>query len=183
MWKVSTCCEVVLRLRAGQELHAAALEVGGRQRDPGGHDVILAQAPVERILVPGHEAGAVRLLDEEVGGPAEQIGAEHILGGVDDLGMMHQLVDPGEQQVRLVPPVSLQGRAGLGLVLFEAAAIVRHLGRPKRRHGKVVAVAAIGIEGGAGKLLRHRVSSCCFGILLIYYSSSKRRATAWPNVP
>jgi hypothetical protein len=63
--------------------------------------------------------------------------------------MMNQLVDPREQQVRLVPPVPLQGRAGFGLVLFEAAAIVRHLQGRKGGHGKVVAVAAIGIEGVA----------------------------------
>ena len=48
--------EVVLRLRAGQELHAPALEVGRRSATHAVIDVVLAQAPIERVLMPGHEA-------------------------------------------------------------------------------------------------------------------------------
>ena len=147
--------EVILRLRAGQELHAPAFEVGGRKRHPGGHHVVLAETPVERILVPGHETRAVRLLDEEIGGPAQQIGPKHILGRIDDLGVMHELIHPGEEQVRLVPPVSLKGRPRPGFMLLEATPVVRHLGRRKRRHWEVIAVASIGIDCRAGKLLGH----------------------------
>ena len=150
---------MILRLRAGQELHAAALEVGGRERHPGGHHRVLAQTPVEGILMPGYEPGAVRLLDEEIRGPAEQIGPQHILGGIDDPGVVHDLVDPGEEQVRLVPPVALQRSPGRGLVPLEAAAIAGHLSGGKRRHREVVAVAAIGIERRTGKHLGHRVTS------------------------
>ena len=57
--------------------------------------------------MPGYEARAVGLLNEEIRGPTEKIGAEHILGRIDDLGMVHELVDPGEKQVRLVSPVAL----------------------------------------------------------------------------
>ena len=41
-----------------------------RERHPRGDDVRLAQAPVGRVLVPRHEGGVARFLDEEVGGPA-----------------------------------------------------------------------------------------------------------------
>ena len=83
------------------------------ERHPRGHHVVLLEAPIGRILVPGDEAGAVRLLDEEVRGPAQEIGPEHVLDRVEDLGMVDQLVAPGEQQVRLVPPIALQRLAGL----------------------------------------------------------------------
>src|SRR5215467_15345262 len=65
--------QMILRLRARQELHAPALEVGGRKRHPGRHDIVLAEAPIEGILMPRHELGAVRLLDEKIRRPTEQV--------------------------------------------------------------------------------------------------------------
>src|SRR5262245_16093083 len=65
--------QVILRLRARQELHAPALKVGGRKRHPGRHDIVLAKTPIEGVLMPRHEPRAVRFLDEEIRCPTEQV--------------------------------------------------------------------------------------------------------------
>jgi hypothetical protein len=54
-----------------------------------------------RVLVPRHEGRISRLLDEEVGGPAQQIRAMEIPDGVEDRAASHELGEPGKQQVRL----------------------------------------------------------------------------------
>ena len=43
--------------------------------------------------MPGDEARAVGLLDEEIGGPTQEIGAQHVLSRIDDLGMVHEFID------------------------------------------------------------------------------------------
>src|SRR5262249_49994438 len=90
--------EVILRLRARQELHAPALEVGGRKRHPGRHYIVLAEAPIEGVLMPRYEPGAVRLLDEEIRRPTEQVRSQHIFGCIDDPGGIGELADPGAEQ-------------------------------------------------------------------------------------
>jgi hypothetical protein len=47
--------------------------------DPRRHDIGSAQAPIGRVLVPRHKGRIGRLLDEEVGGPAQEIRAVEIL--------------------------------------------------------------------------------------------------------
>ena len=76
-------------------------------------------------------------------------------GGVDDLGMVDKLVHPGEEQVRLVPPVALQRCAGLTLVLLETSSVARHLGD---------LYAAVGGLSMPAQRLRHASSSArgCF---------------------
>src|SRR4051812_24004257 len=111
--------------------------------------------------MPGHEARTVRLLDEEVRRPAQEIGAEDVLGRIDDLRMMHKLVDPGEKKMRLVPEIALQRLTGLALVLLQALAIMRDLGRGERGNGKVVSVSAIRIEGIGRYALAHRGPPAC----------------------
>src|SRR5262245_8346325 len=70
--------------------------------------------------------------------------------------MVHKLVDPGEKQVRLVSPVALQRRTGFCLVLLQTTAIVGDLCRGECGYREVVAVAVVGVDRGAGKLLGHR---------------------------
>ena len=125
--------QLVDRVRARDELHVAVLRRRVGERDPGGDDVGRLEPPVGRVLVPGDEAGAARLLDEEVGGPAEDVGADHVGHRVEDRRMVDELVGPGEQQVRLVPQVALQRRAGDRLVGSRAG---RGSRRPRPRSGR-----------------------------------------------
>ncbi len=118
------------RVRPRDELHVAVLRRGVGERDPGGHHVGRIQPPVGRVLVPGDEAGAARLLDEEVGGPAKDVGADHVGHRIEDCRMVDQLVGPGEQQVGLVPQVALDRRARGRLVGLEPGPVA---GRPRPR--------------------------------------------------
>jgi len=69
--------------------------------DPRRHDIGLTQAPIGRVLVPRHEGRIGRLIDEEVGGPAQQIRAVEILDRVEDRAAPHVLGEPGKQQCDL----------------------------------------------------------------------------------
>jgi hypothetical protein len=91
--------------------------------------------------VPGDEAGAAWLLDEEVGGPAEDVGTDHVGHGVEDRRMVNELVGPGEEQMRLVPQVALQRRAGDRLVLLEPASVAGGIGGAHDADRKDAAVA------------------------------------------
>ena len=88
--------EVVLGLRAWQELHAAVFEVSGCQCHPGGHNRIFIQTPIECVLVPGHEPGTVGFFDEEIRRPAQEVRAEHVFRRIDDFRMVHKLINPPE---------------------------------------------------------------------------------------
>ena len=129
--------EMILSLRAGNEFHAAAFEIGRRQRHPGGDDVVLAQSPIERVLMPGHEAWAFGFLDEEVRRPAQQVRTEDRFDGIENLRVVHQFVDPGEQQMRLVAEIALQRFAGIRLMRFERAAEIGDLVRRQHRTARI----------------------------------------------
>jgi hypothetical protein len=96
------------------------------------------------LLVPRHERRVVRLLDEEVGCPAEQVGAVQVLDRVDDPGVVDDLVEPGKKQVRLVAQVALERAAGALLERLELAAD-RH--RLVGRHDADRENAAVAPEG------------------------------------
>jgi hypothetical protein len=66
--------------------------------DPRRHDIGRAEAPIGRVLVPRHEGRIARLLDEEVGGPAQQSRAVQILDGVEDGATPHELGEPGNSR-------------------------------------------------------------------------------------
>ena len=108
----------------------------------------MRQPPVSRILVPGNEAGVIRFLDEEVGRPAQDIGSDQVLDRIDDSRVMHELVCPGEKQMRLVAPVSLQRLARDGFVRLERLAVLLRLGGRHHAHRRVEAVAAESVDGG-----------------------------------
>src|ERR1700730_10632700 len=82
---------------AGDVLHRPVRLDGFREGEPGCHDVGAAQTPISGILVPGHEGRIGRLLDEEVGGPAQEIRAVEILNRVEDSAMADELRQPSEK--------------------------------------------------------------------------------------
>ena len=90
--------------------------------------------------MPGNVVGGARLLDEEVRGPAQDVGAEQILDRVQDARVPDQLGGPGEQQVHLVAGVAADRAAGRGLVGLEGAAAAPDLGVRQDAHGEVEAV-------------------------------------------
>ena len=88
---------------AGRKPHGAGFDGAGRKRDPGGDHVGGAEAPVGRVLVPGNECRVVRVLGEEERRPAEDVGAEQVLDGVE-----HRLVSdqPVERRHDQMGPVA-----------------------------------------------------------------------------
>jgi len=86
--------DLVELVAAGDVLHRPVRFCEG---DPRGHDILCAETPICRVLVPRHEGRIGRLLDEEVGRPAQQIRAVEILDGVEDRAAPHELGEPGIQ--------------------------------------------------------------------------------------
>ena len=120
--------DLVQLVGARDHAHGPVGGIAVGEGDPGGDDVGGIEAPVGGILVPGHEAGIARLLDEEAAAPAEDVRADHILYRIEDAGMANELIQPGEQQVGLVAQRALQA-AGLGFEGFELAADRGRFGR------------------------------------------------------
>src|SRR5205809_6309663 len=73
-------------MRAWHHAHRAVLHGGVRERHPRRDDVGLAEAPVGRVLVPGHVRRIPRLLDEEARAPAEEVRPQDGFDGVEDDG-------------------------------------------------------------------------------------------------
>src|SRR5262245_49745190 len=96
--------------------------------------------------MPGDEARTARLLDEKIGGPAEEIRTQDVFGGIEERRMVHDLINPGEQQVRLVSPIPLQRGAGLRLMLLQALSVMRDFAGAERRDRKVKSVAAVSLD-------------------------------------
>ena len=90
--------QLVDPVAAGDHLHVAVLLADVGEGDPGGDHVVGLEPPVGRILVPGDEAGAVRLLDEEVGGPAQDVGADRVLDRVEHLRVVPIERRPGNSR-------------------------------------------------------------------------------------
>jgi hypothetical protein len=103
-------------------LHGARLDGARRQREPHGHHLRTAQAPVGRVLVPGDEARVMGFLDEEGGRPAQQVRTEHVLHRVHDARVVHKVPQPGEEQVALVTHRACERPAARALVGFEPRA-------------------------------------------------------------
>src|SRR5262245_6576042 len=97
--------------------------------------------------MPGDEARTSRLLDEKICGPAEEIRTKDVFGSIEDRRMVHDLIDPGEQQMRLVSPIPLQRRAGLRLMLLQALSVMHDFASAERRDRKVKSVAAVSLDG------------------------------------
>src|SRR5271166_3755278 len=76
--------DLIELVAAGDVLHCPVRLGRWCEGDPRCHNIGLTQAPIGRILMPRHEGRIGRLLDEEVGGPAQQIRAVEILDRVED---------------------------------------------------------------------------------------------------
>ncbi len=139
--------QLILDVRARYHFHASADRVAFRERDPCRDDVVRLEPPVGRVLVPGNKTWIGRFLDEEVGGPAQDVRPDQVLYRIDNLRVVHQLVGPGEEQVRLVPPVALQRLAGERLVRFERLAVSLRIGRGHDAHRRIETIA---LERGDG---------------------------------
>jgi hypothetical protein len=135
----------LLPVGAGDEFHAAGQPVGRRKGDPGGRDVGRTQAPIRRILMPGHETGIMGFLDEEAGIPAQDVRPQQVLDRIEDFGMTDHLVDPGEQHVAAMAHLALDRSAAFGLVILELAAKISHFAGAQGIDREVI--AAVSIQG------------------------------------
>ena len=104
-----------------QDAHAAAFLSRRGQGEPDRDQIARIEAPVAQILMPGHKALAASFLDPEQRIPAEQVGADQILYRIQNRLLPHEIVDPLEQQVRLV---ALGASNGFPLGGFESLQIV-----------------------------------------------------------
>ena len=108
---------------AREHLHAAGLGCRIGQRDPGADLLLRLQAEIGAVLVPGGEGGRVRLLDEEGAGPDQDIGADHVLDGVEDARMADQVVEPGRVGIGMRAPLHVRfgdGRSQFGFQPLQA---------------------------------------------------------------
>jgi hypothetical protein len=104
------------QVRARHDPHAAALGRRGREGDPGGHHVaLLVEAPIGDVLVPADEVLGLGLLVEEDRFPAQDVGTDQRLHGIEDRRVADQLLRPGIDQVRLVLEGPWQATPGRGL--------------------------------------------------------------------
>ena len=144
-------------VRAWDHTHRAVFCGAVGERDPCGDDVRRLQAPVGRVLVPRHVARVAPLLDKERGAPAQDVGADDVLHGIQDAWVADQVVQPGEQQMRLVAHRPLHAGAGC-LERLESAA--QCVGVRAGQHGNrgEVAVFTILPHGGFGQGLHRRAS-------------------------
>ena len=78
--------------------------------------------------MPRHEGRIGRLLDEEVGGPAQEIRAVEILDGVEVRAARHELGQPGKQQVGFMAHIALERPARPPLERLEPPPELRGLG-------------------------------------------------------
>ncbi len=127
----------------GNELHAAGNLIRRRHGDPGGGNIGRTEAPIGRVLMPGNKTRIVRFLDEEAGVPAQDIRPEQILHGIQDFGVPHHLVDPGEQHVAAVAHLALDRAPALGFIILELAAKIGYFARAECIDRKVVTTVAI----------------------------------------
>ena len=85
-------------VRARHHFHAAGLDRRVGQRHPGGDMAHRIEREVGRVLVPAHIGAGAGILgpDREMEQP--DVGPDQILDRVEDLGRMHDLVDPRETE-------------------------------------------------------------------------------------
>src|SRR5665213_2208374 len=130
-------------------LHAAGRFGGVGQRDPGGDVLVGRDAEIGRVLVPGRESGAVRLLDEEGRGEHHDVGPDQILDRIEDARMADQPIEPRQEGIGggAPAPIALVDRlAEPRLVARQTLAAFRELRGGERRMRKRIAVAPIGAD-------------------------------------
>ena len=63
----------------------------------------------------------MRLLDEEAGVPAKDIGTQQILDRIQDFGMADHLVNPGKEHVAAMAHLTFDWAAGPRFIILELA--------------------------------------------------------------
>ena len=118
------------------------------ERDPRGHDFGLVETPVVESWCHDHEGRVARFLDEEVGGPAEEVRHHRGLDRVDDVVVRTRSASH-EKSRATVAQVALERPAGLLLELLEACANLGRVGFRQRGWGHA-AVAPELVRFGVG---------------------------------
>ena len=98
--------------------------------------------------MPGDEGRGFGLLDEEIGVPAQQVVAEHILDRIEDFGVADKVGEKREQEVRLVADVAAQRPAHPGLNGFEVGAQGARVSLAHHRDRGEITVALVGGDLG-----------------------------------
>src|SRR5438445_3591166 len=148
--------ELAELVRARNHLHAAGLDRGVGERDPGGHLQGRLEAEVGGILVPAHIGRVASVLGPDREMEQTDIRTDHVLDGVEDGGMVDDLVDPGEQEVRL-EILALGEFSALGrLELLHGAPVPPRLLGGERVDRVDEAVAVVALDLRLGQLLAQR---------------------------
>src|SRR5688500_12615647 len=90
-----------------QHVHAARDAARIRQRDPRGDVLVRLEAEVSRVLVPRGKRRGTRVLDEERAPDNEDVGTDHVLDSIEHARVPHELVRPGQVNVRGAAPLEL----------------------------------------------------------------------------
>jgi hypothetical protein len=114
--------------------------------------------PNRSNLVPRNEGRIGRLLDEEVGGPAQEILAMEILDGIEDRAARCELGEPGKQQVRFMAQIALERPARPPLERLEPPPQLRGLRLGHDTDREDAALLPISFDLGRRQTLRHRSS-------------------------
>jgi hypothetical protein len=70
--------------------------------------LVRVEAEIGRVLMPGGEGRAVRLLDEEGLGVDQDVGADQILDDIEDALVPDQRVEPRQENVRGGAPAPIR---------------------------------------------------------------------------
>jgi hypothetical protein len=134
-------------MTARQYHDTARLRQAARQRDPGG-DVLVRgiESEVRCVLVPGDERVVARLLDPHREVVDEQVRTDQVLDGGQYRRVADEVVEPGEEQMRLGAELSGEPAERLslsGLEGLEPGPAVVRLGRRQRGDGTEKPVLAV----------------------------------------
>src|SRR5882724_675261 len=147
--------ELAELVRARNHLHAAGLDRGVGERDPGGHLPGRLEAEIGRILVPAHIGRVARVLGPNREMEQADIRTDHVLDGVEDGGMVDDLVDPREQEMRLeILPFGEFSALGR-LELLHGVPVSPRLLAGERVDRVDEAVAVVALDLLFGQLLAH----------------------------
>src|SRR6266849_7997687 len=157
--KVSRCATCSVWVPAIMRIAPLVIELSEKATH-----AVTTSGSLGRVLVPGHEGRIAGLLDEEARAPAEQVRAEDVLDRVQDARVADQLVEPGEEQMALVPELAAQRAAPLALDRLEPRAIAGRLLGREHAEGEVEPVTAVLRHGFGGEGLQADGSICGGGL-------------------
>ena len=83
----------------------------------------------------------------------QEVRAQHVLDGVEDGRMTHEVGQPGEQQVRLLSDLGGERSTVRGLDGLEPPAVFTRLAGRQDRDREVEAIAVVALDGGGCECL------------------------------